>query len=163
MLRPATDADRDRVREWRNHPEVRRVSLTRHEISADEHARWWDAVAADETREVLIYTRDDEPSGVVTFFDLDRAAGAAWWGYYLDNDGLTERGAMLPAWIAIQREAVRYAFDDLGLAELHGEVVGLNESARRFNQRNGFSEVGTETRTIDGEPVEVVHVVRTRA
>lgn len=163
MLRPAIDADRDHVLRWRNHPEVRRVSLTRHEIGADEHARWWDAVAADDTREVLIYTRDDQPSGVVTIFDLDRTAGTAWWGYYLDNDGLTERGAMLPAWIAIQREAVRYAFDTLGLAELHGEVVGMNESARRFNQRNGFSEVGTQTRTIDGESVEVVHVVRTRA
>ena len=35
MLRDATDADLDAMRRWRNHDEVRRVSLTQHEIGAD--------------------------------------------------------------------------------------------------------------------------------
>ena len=39
VLRDATDDDRDAVLAWRNHPQVRRASLTRHEIGADEHAQ----------------------------------------------------------------------------------------------------------------------------
>ena len=35
MLRPALDSDRDLVLGWRNHPEVRAVSLTQHEIAQE--------------------------------------------------------------------------------------------------------------------------------
>lgn len=162
MLRPATEADVENLRVWRNHPSVRSVSLTRHEIGPEEHRAWWDRVQTDPTRQVLVFEFHGTPSGVVNFFDLDRAAGTSWWGYYLDNAGLDERGETLPAWIRIQREAVRWADDELGLAELHGEVLGINEPVRRLNSRNGFTEVSSEVRDVDGEPVEVFHIVRTR-
>lgn len=162
MLRPASDADRDVVLTWRNHPEVRAVSLTQHEISAEEHAAWWEATKTTPSREVYIYERHGVPSGVVTFFDLDREAGTSWWGYYLDNAGLTERGELLPAWIQIQREAVRFAFDDLGLKTLEGEVLDANSAVRSFNKRNGFEEIATYDRDVDGKPVSV-HRVRASA
>lgn len=162
MLRPATDADSATVREWRNHPEVRAVSLTQHEISADEHAAWWDATKASDAREVYIYERHGVPSGVVTFFDIDREQGNAWWGYYLDNAGLSERGELLPAWIEIQRQAKRFAFDDLDLRTLEGEVLETNEAVRRFNTRNGFEELESSTRDVDGTATTVIHVRATR-
>ncbi|HHX46612.1 MAG TPA: GNAT family N-acetyltransferase, partial [Brevibacterium sp.] len=141
MLRPASDGDRDRILAWRNHDEVRAVSLTQHVISADEHARWWDATMADDSRQVLVYERDRLPSGVVSFWDLTESSG--WWGYYLDNAGVDERGVRFPAWISIQREAVKYARDILGLRELHGETLTSNESVREFNARQGFEELST--------------------
>lgn len=155
MLRDATDADLDAMRTWRNHPEVRRVSLTQHEISEAEHRTWWATVAKDPTRRVLIYERDGEPCGVVSFFGL--ADGLGWWGYYLDNAGLGERGALFPAWISIQREAVKYASDVLQLRELHGETLAANEAAVDFNIRQRFDEVERYTREVDGETVEVIH------
>lgn len=161
MLRPATDADRDLMLPWRNHPEVRSVSLTQHEIRPEEHAGWWKKTKSDPTRAVLIYERDGVPSGVVSFFDLDAEAGSGWWGYYLDNDGLTERGAMFPAWIAIQREAVKYARDVLKLHTLDGETLASNQSVRDFNARQKFDEVETYPREIVGVPTEVVHTRRT--
>lgn len=158
MLRPADDADRDAILRWRNHPDVREVSLTRHVITADEHQAWWDSTKVRADREVFIYDRHGIPSGVVTFFDLDRDARTSWWGYYLDNAGLSERGELLPAWIQIQREAVKLAWDEIGLAELHGEVLDNNEAVRRFNKRNGFEEIESTQREIDGEHHLVHHV-----
>ncbi|MGL5928651.1 MAG: GNAT family N-acetyltransferase [Dermatophilaceae bacterium] len=158
MLRPATDDDRDDVLRWRNHPEVRAMSLTQHVISPEEHAAWWARVAGDDRVLVTVYECHGIPSGVVTYFDLDRDAGTGWWGYYLDNDGLAERGELLPAWIEVQRQAKRYAFDDLGLVVLEGEVLEVNEAVRRFNRRNGFAEVGTEVRDVDGRPTTVIRV-----
>ena len=114
---------------WRNHPRSRSASLTQHEIGADEHARWWSAVEQDPEREVLIYERRDVPAGVVTFFDIDRGADSAWWGYYLDNAGLTARGELMPAWIDIQRKAIRYAFDELSLQDTGGR--GARRQRRR--------------------------------
>jgi UDP-4-amino-4,6-dideoxy-N-acetyl-beta-L-altrosamine N-acetyltransferase len=162
MLRPSTDADRDLVLRWRNHPDVRAVSLTQHEITPEEHATWWEDTKTRTDRAVYVYERGGIPAGVVTFFDLDREAGTSWWGYYLDNTGLTERGELLPAWIQIQREAKRLAFDDLGLLALEGEVLESNEGVRSFNRRNGFEEVDSYVRDVDGTPTRVVKVRATK-
>jgi RimJ/RimL family protein N-acetyltransferase len=164
MLRPARDSDRDVVLRWRNHPEVRAVSLTRHEITPQEHAAWWGRTVVDlddrvdpESR-VLIYERRDIPSGVVTFFDLDRANASGSWGYYLDLVGLEESGQLLMAWIEIQREAIRYAFEELGLTILQGEVVASNTAVRQLNRRHRFEELDTYQRDIDGTPTDVIRI-----
>jgi len=162
LLRPVTDDDSANVLRWRNHPDVRAVSLTQHEITPDEHAAYWAATKQDPRREIYLYVRHDIPSGVVTFFDIDRETGSAWWGYYLDNEGLSERGELLPAWIEIQRQAKRYAFDTLGFTRLEGEVLESNEAVRRFNRRNGFVEVERYTRDIDGSETPVLRVVATK-
>jgi UDP-4-amino-4,6-dideoxy-N-acetyl-beta-L-altrosamine N-acetyltransferase len=158
MLRLAKDRDADLVRRWRNHPDVRAASLTRNVITADEHEAWWVAVQNDPTRRLLIYERHEVPSGVVTFFDHDAAARSAWWGFYLDVDGLSDGGELLPAWVAIEREAIRYAFDVLDLDVLEGEVLASNQAVRNMNRRHRFSETGTHVRDVDGQPVDVVHV-----
>jgi UDP-4-amino-4,6-dideoxy-N-acetyl-beta-L-altrosamine N-acetyltransferase len=158
VLRPATDADRDAVLRWRNHPQVRAASLTRHEIGTEEHAAWWKAALVDPARKVLVYERREVPAGVVTFFDIDPDARSAGWGYYLDVDGLEAGGQLLMAWIEIQRQAVRYAFDELELDLLEGEVLASNEAVRRLNRQQGFAEVGTYQRDIDGEPSDVVRI-----
>ena len=160
MLRPATDADLAPMLAWRNHPDVRAVSLTQHEIQPDEHAKWWERAKDDPTRRVLIYERGGVPSGVVTFFDLDADAGTGWWGYYLDNAGLEASGALFPAWMSIQRDAVKYAQRELGLSELHGETLATNPTVREFNTRAGFDEVETYERDVDGRLTTVVHTRR---
>ena len=38
----------------------------------------------------------------------------------------------------------------------------MNEGVRRFNKRNGFVEMETETREIGGKPTQVIHVRRER-
>ncbi|WP_036922568.1 GNAT family N-acetyltransferase [Propionicicella superfundia] len=160
MLRPATDSDSADVLRWRNHPDVRAVSLTQHVIGTAEHTAWWERTMVDPTRRVLIYERAGAPAGVVTFFDIDAAAHTAWWGYYLDNEGLTAAGALFPAWIQIQRDAVKYARDVLGLRELHAETLGSNDSVRQVNSRQGFEEVETTRREIGGRTVDVIHTVK---
>lgn len=161
MLRPATEADKESLRVWRNHPQVRAVSLTRDEITPQAHQAWWEGLQGDPTRQVLVYERGGVPCGVVTFFDIAERDGrrTASWGYYLDNDGLGGRGELLPAWMQIQREAVRWADDELDLDELGGEVIDSNDAVRRTNTRNGFVETGADEREIDGERV-LVHTIR---
>lgn len=171
MLRPATDEDRESVRVWRNHPDVRAVSLTQHEIGPEEHALWWERVKADPTREVLIYDRGGVPAGVVSLWDIDPEAGSLWWGYYLDNEGLTARGELLPAWIQIQRDAVKYvdamrldaeSLDAKQIDIMDAEVLDINEGVRSFNKRQGFVDVETYEKDINGTRQLVHHVRRTR-
>lgn len=155
-LRPATDDDRELVRLWRNHPQVRRASLTTHEIGPAEHERWWRATAADPTRRVLIFTRAGRPAGVVVFTNLDLVVGSGAWGFYLDVAGLAERGDLVPAWLDLERAAVAYAFGELGLARLGGETLAWNTPVLALHRRFGFTETRTYEREVDGRPQRVV-------
>jgi RimJ/RimL family protein N-acetyltransferase len=160
MLRPATDADVDTMRAWRNQKPNRLASIHGHEIGADEHAAWWARTSADPTRRVLVYEHDGVPAGVVTFFDLAERSGS--WGFYLDNEGLAARNETLPAWLAAMQEATRYAFDELGLDDLHGEVLADNAPVRRMNRMFHFTEGKSETREVDNRTIDVIPISLTR-
>lgn len=157
MLRTATDGDVDIIRLLRNQEPNREVSVNAHEISADEHAGWWAKASVDPTRRVLIYEREGVTAGVVNFFDLELDAepriGA--WGFFLDAEGLAERGESLPAWIEVMKDATGYAFDELGLDELHGEVLEHNAVVRQMNRRFRFVEGEPQTRYAEGREITV--------
>lgn len=158
MLREAQPHDLENIRRWRNHPRVREVSFTRHEISAKEHEAWWARLAEDPTRRLLIFECDGTPTGVVNFDDIhgdgvDAGERSASWGFYLDLAGLEERGTGLSAWLGIQREALDYAFDTLGVDTLTGEVLEDNAVVRQANRRFGFVEGPPAQRTVDGRTV----------
>ena len=156
MLRAATEADVDTIRRLRNQQANREVSVTSHEIGADEHAAWWAKASVDPTRRVLIYERDDVTAGVVNFFDLEGSTGS--WGFFLDAAGLAERGETLPAWIEVMREATAYAFGDLGLDVLTGEVLEHNTVVRQMNRRFRFTEGTPERRYADGRELTVIPI-----
>ena len=157
MLRTATDGDVDIIRILRNQEPNREVSINAHEISADEHAGWWAKASVDPTRRVLIYERDGVTAGVVNFFDLefDAEPKTGAWGFFLDAEGLAERGETLPAWIEVMKDATGYAFDELGLDELHGEVLEHNAVVRQMNRRFRFVEGEPEIRYADGREITV--------
>lgn len=156
MLREATEADLSLIRVWRNHPQVRAASLTTHEISPEEHLAWWRGVSADPSRQILVFTYQDQPAGVVTIADLDRHSREATWGYYLDYAGLQDRGELLPAWMTLEREAIGYAFDELGLARLGGETLAWNTPVLDLHRRYGFRETKSYLVDVDGTPQRVV-------
>jgi RimJ/RimL family protein N-acetyltransferase len=165
MLRPATDSDLDDMRQWRNQPPNREVSIQPHEITPDEHAAWWSRTSADPSRRVLIYERDGMPSGVVNFFDLDLHGEikTGSWGFFLDAAGLDERRETLPAWLEVMREAIDYAFDRLQLDRLGGEVLEHNTVVRQMNRRFRFVEGEPEQREVDGRRITVIPISLARA
>lgn len=151
MLRAAVDADRDTVLAWRNHPDVRAVSLTTHVIEPEEHATWWAAAMADPDRHILIY--DD--SGVV-IFDLREEVPS--WSFYLDVAGLG--GRLLPTWMRLEQAAVAHAFDKLKVTRLGGETKASNKQVIALHRRFGFRETRRYERLIDGTPQTVVWTER---
>ncbi|MFI6918423.1 GNAT family N-acetyltransferase [Nonomuraea spiralis] len=154
MLRGVQDDDLPVMRRWRNHPRVRAASFTGHEIAEDEHTRWWATVRTDTAKRVLIYDHDGVGAGVVTYSGL--GGGSGYWGFYLDLDGLERSGALLRAWVGLERAAIDHAFGPLGLTTLRGEVLADNEPVRRLHKRFGFAEIGLYRRPVDGVPRAVV-------
>jgi RimJ/RimL family protein N-acetyltransferase len=152
LLRPAVDADRDTVLAWRNHPDVRAVSLTTHVITPAEHASWWAAAMADPERHILIF----DERGVVVF---DLRTDPASWSFYLDVAGLGPR--LLPTWLRLEQAAVEHAFGPLGLTRLGGETLADNKQVLALHRRFGFAETRRYERLVDGTPTTVVWTERT--
>ncbi|MFF5173182.1 GNAT family N-acetyltransferase [Micromonospora sp. NPDC000089] len=155
-LRLADDGDLHLVLRWRNHPQVRAVSLTNHEISLAEHTAWWARVQADPDRTLLLHLHRGVPSGVVNFAGITSPEAALTWGFYLDIAGLDERAELLPAWMSLQRAAIAYAFDTLGAETLGGETLATNKPVLALHRRFGFRVVRQYERDIDGKPHQVV-------
>ncbi len=163
-LREANDADVESIRRWRNHDRVRQASIYTAYITPEGHRAWWVAVQADPARQVLIYERAGIPSGVVLFNDHDLVAGTAEWGFFLDVDGLQQRGELLPAWLELEKEAVAYGFDELKLTAMGGRTLAWNTQVLALHRRFGFTEVAERrcTTRIDGEDQVVVWTERRR-
>lgn len=155
MLRPAADGDVDAMREWRNQAANRAVSINDHVISAEEHAAWWARTREDPTRRTLVFEYADRPLGIVNFFDIAEDRSSCSWGFFLDSETVEAEGLALLAWMQVMKEATAYAFDDLGVDVLHGEVLSENEAVRSMNRRFRFVEGPGEVRTSDGRTITV--------
>jgi hypothetical protein len=148
VLRAAGDGDVATIRLWRNHPKVRAASLTTHEIGVAEHQAWWDAVSIDPSRQVLIYERAGTPVGVVIFTGL--GTDVAEWSKYLDVVGIGADRRV--AWIELEHEALRYAFEVLGVTRLRGVTLATNLPVLTLHAQVGF----TETRRFVRDGREIV-------
>jgi len=158
VLRRASESDRETLRRWRNHPDVRAVSTYRHEITPNEHAAWWSRIQDDPGTRVLVFEHEGVPAGAVTMSGHDPVTGTASWGFYLDLEGLEARGGALSAWMAVQRDAIVYAFGEMDLAELTAEVLEHNTVVRRMNRRFGFVEGEPETCERDGRTLRIIPI-----
>lgn len=66
-LRPASKADAEQLRKWRNDPETRAASRNTAEVGAAEHSAWLAKALNDPDRQLLICELGGEPVGQVRF------------------------------------------------------------------------------------------------
>lgn len=133
-LRPMTTADLDTVLLWRNRPEVRANMYNRHEISPEEHRRFFSHGLDDATRRYLIcIDRLGTPLGLANFTGIDVVNGTAVLGSYV-GDPLKAGG--VGAWL--EYLALEAAFEDLPLEKVSCEVLGWNHRTVGFHQKFGF-------------------------
>lgn len=131
-LRSLAVEDRDRLRRWRNSPEVARWMYTDHEIGPEEHAAWFERVLADggATCRYWIIEVDGLPAGIACLTGIDQRHQRCSFGLYL-GEPVTGSG--------IGRAALVRLFDaallELGLNKVCGEALATNERAIRLYER----------------------------
>ncbi|UYO93978.1 UDP-4-amino-4,6-dideoxy-N-acetyl-beta-L-altrosamine N-acetyltransferase [Pollutimonas sp. M17] len=129
-------ADLEMVLAWRNHPKVRRYMYTQHEISLDEHCRWFEQASLDPHRHLLLYEDGPTPLGFVNIYQ-SAPGGIADWGFYTAPDAPDGTGRMLG------NVTLRYAFSHVSLHKLCGQALALNERSVQFHRSLGFTQEGT--------------------
>ena len=135
-LRPATDADLPVLLEWRNHPAIQSMMYTQHRISPSEHRIWWNRVKAEETHQVYLYERHGAAVGVVSFSDIQKSAGTAFWAFYAAPNAVRGTGSLM------EYAALEHFFSKPGMRKLNCEVLGRNNKVIALHFKFGFSEEG---------------------
>lgn len=153
-LRPATEADLDQMRAWRNAPGVRAMMYTQHVITPDEHAAWWRGQSARTDCRHLIFCTDEGPQGVVSFSGISAAHGTATWAFY------ARAGAPKGTGRRMEYAALTHAFDTLGLRKLICEVLTLNPRVIALHKAHGFRVEGVFRAEVvlDGTPRDVIRL-----
>jgi UDP-4-amino-4,6-dideoxy-N-acetyl-beta-L-altrosamine N-acetyltransferase len=156
MLKPVTDRDIQTIFNWRNHPEVRKVMFTDHEISMAEHLAWWEKTRRDPAKKVYLFIFENQPVGVVNYYDIDAVRGACRWGFYLNNERIRDAAHRLKIWLALEKEAIEHAFDVLGCKIIYCETFGFNQQVLQIHRKFGFKEVESVLRKKNGREEQVI-------
>lgn len=132
-----TSEDLARVLSWRNHEDVRRYMYTKHEITLDEHTRWFERASQDTNRHLLIFESNAVPLGFINIYQIV-PGGIADWGFYVAPDAPKGTGRQLG------QAALYYAFSQAGLHKICGQALAYNERSIKFHQGLGFLQEGIQ-------------------
>jgi UDP-4-amino-4,6-dideoxy-N-acetyl-beta-L-altrosamine N-acetyltransferase len=132
-VRPLSPLDLPLVLQWRNHWDVRRFMFTQHEISPQEHVDWFENAGQHTHRHLLIFEKNGTPMGYVSF-RVSASSKNAHWGFYCAPEAPKGTGRLLA------QTAIQYAFSQLGIWKICGEVFSYNEPSIRLHQLLGFKK-----------------------
>lgn len=128
-------SDLQTVLSWRNHPEVRRYMLTQHEISMDEHLKWFERSLHDQNRILLMVEEDECAFGFVNFSNVCQG-GVTDWGFYTSPNAPKGSGKKLG------KVALGLVFDVFRVHKVNGQAIDFNVSSIHFHRRLGFVQEG---------------------
>lgn len=134
-IRPMQVQDLEMVLAWRNHPAIRQHMLTQHLISLDEHRQWFERANNNAQRKIMLVEHDNTPFGLVHFTGVSPQASADW-GFYVAPDVPKGSGTLLGPC------ALAFAFEELQIHKLCGQVIAENAASIRFHERLGFTLEG---------------------
>jgi len=135
-VRVMTFSDLERVLAWRNSPEVRQYMYTQHEITLSTHTQWFNEAKRDPTRHLLIFENNKTPLGFINIHEFS-AGGVANWGFYASPCAPKGTGTLLG------QAALRYAFNEIDLHKICGQVLDYNTRSIHFHYKLGFRLEGT--------------------
>lgn len=127
--------DLEFVLRWRNHPDIRRFMLSQHEITFVEHQAWFEHASRDETRALLLIEEKGQPIGCVVYSGAKKNSTAEWSFY-------SAPGSPAGTGTRICSVALDFAFSELGVHKVSGQVIDFNHASVRIHKRLRFIQEG---------------------
>jgi len=150
--RRMVENDLDCVLNWRNHPDVRRFMLTQHEITPSEHWSWFNRASRDGTRALVVVEESNIKLGCVTFSGVQNNSTADW-SFYVAPGSPAGTGKR------VCRSALNYAFSELLIYKVAGQVIDFNQASINVHRSLGFTQEGQLRRhiLINGVHCDLLH------
>lgn len=133
-VRPLGEQDLVQVLAWRNHADTRVHMFNQAEIDPVAHRKWFES-AHEKGRTLLIFENDGLSMGFVNFTNLT-SRGVAEWGFYAAPGAPKGTGRQMG------QAALAFAFTELKLHKVSGQVISTNERSIRLHEHLGFRREG---------------------
>ncbi len=130
------DEEKEIIRDWRNHEDIRKWMYSDHIISLEEHINFIEGLKKDNKKFYwLARYKDGWYPGVISLNRLDVRNNNGYLGIYT-NPELSGTGSLLIECLK------KVSFDIAHLHTLKSEVIETNLRAINFYKKSGFSEEG---------------------
>jgi UDP-4-amino-4,6-dideoxy-N-acetyl-beta-L-altrosamine N-acetyltransferase len=134
-LNSMTEDDALMILSWRNHPDIAKFMLTQNEILVEEHLLWYQNAHKNTNNHLLIASENGQPFGFMNLRVTPEHRRAEW-GFY------TSPGAPKGCGTKMAKATIAYAFDELKLNKLYGQVLPFNTSSISLHNKLGFKNEG---------------------
>lgn len=154
QLRGMEEKDIERVRAWRNSPEIGRFMYTSEQISAEQQKQWFARVSRDPSCVYWIIEVDGRPVGVASVTNISKTLESCDWAFYLGDTEI--RGGGIGSKVEFQ--VIDHVFSVLKLRKLRCEVLVTNPKVIQLHERFGFRREAYYRQHVrkDGEAIDVV-------
>jgi UDP-4-amino-4,6-dideoxy-N-acetyl-beta-L-altrosamine N-acetyltransferase len=136
-IRQLAEHDLELMLEWRNSEHVRTNMFSDQLITLEQHLTWYRKMNESGSSIYLVFEYEKEPCGIVNFSQLDSYNRKCNWGFYLGREGLPRGTGTLMCTMG-----VKYAFEQLDIRKICGEVLATNTSSIRVHEKIGFQQEG---------------------
>ncbi|KRW62286.1 UDP-4-amino-4,6-dideoxy-N-acetyl-beta-L-altrosamine N-acetyltransferase [Pseudomonas sp. TTU2014-080ASC] len=134
-VRKLKRSELEMILSWRNHPNVRRYMFSQEIITLDEHLKWYDTAVENSCKHLLIYELDGTSQGFINF-SVVKESKIADWGFYASPTASKGIGTLLGL------SALNYAFKEMALHKVCGQVLAFNQKSMGLHRKLGFKEEG---------------------
>ncbi|MGG1246307.1 UDP-4-amino-4,6-dideoxy-N-acetyl-beta-L-altrosamine N-acetyltransferase [Bacillus spizizenii] len=136
-LRTLKEKDLDTVLRWRNDERIRQSMYNDQIITEKQHQQWFKNVNSSKTEHYFIFTVDHKDTGFVSFKDVDHKNNHCYWGFYIGEAQSQKGSGSVMGFLALE-----WAFQQLEVEKVYGEVLSNNEKSLSYHQSLGFSKEG---------------------
>jgi len=138
----------EKLKEWRNNPELRKVFREYRELNSDHQEKWFESKIMNDSCTVMFAIKpikwkrqkrdDDHIIGVCGLCYIDWIHRLGEFSIYIGDDKYTSGGYGSEA----LRLLCAYGFDNLNLHKIWGEIYTLNEQRYEMFKHIGFQDEG---------------------
>lgn len=133
-FKPISAEDLEMVRQWRNDPTIASLMLDKTAITASMQQQWFAGLTGDQNRAYWVVYFKQQPIGVASLSQIDRASRSAEPGMYIYP--AQYRNNIVPFCVAFALND--FAFNQLALTTLLGKIYPSNEASVRFHLKCGY-------------------------
>jgi UDP-4-amino-4,6-dideoxy-N-acetyl-beta-L-altrosamine N-acetyltransferase len=124
------------ILDWRTSEFVTRFMYTDIKYDLSQQQRWLESIRNDQNGHYWLMSYRETLIGFISLTSIDSFHKRAYWNFYIGDPVYSMFAGFLGAYM------YNYAFNELGMEKLMGEVMEKNEAVRKLHIKQGAREVG---------------------
>lgn len=133
---PIEEFHLQQILDWRTSKQVTRFMYTDIEFNIENQKKWFASIKEDKYGRYWLMEYKDELIGFISITNINWQHKRGHWNFYIGE----QKYSMLAGFIGAYM--YNYAFYELGLEKLIGEVMDINEGVQKLHLKQGAREVG---------------------